>query len=109
MLYVHNTSDNITLPSGVEMTPEEIAEDAFFKPLATDDCIVDIDDKGIIHWFEPVESLKADYGITGIDEPNAVLVEVNRIRDEVSSKVNFENATVADLQAQMNALSGYTG
>lgn len=106
MLRVYNKTDNVKLPNGEEKTPDELRSDAFFKTLVEEDCIVDIDDDGYLHWFEKVSSLRVEYGIEDLEDPNAVLAEVTRIRQEAMDRSVIMNVALADIQAQMDALCG---
>lgn len=104
MQQIYDKKSSLVLPNGETWTVEDFAKSSFYKPLATVDCVVDVDG-GVLTSFSTLAGMKAQWGVT-TEDPEQALAEIQQKRAEAEQQAQEEAATVADLQAQMNALCG---
>lgn len=105
---VYDKKSNITMPDGSVWTPDKLKESNFYRALVARDCVITTTSDGVMTSFQPLADLKDIYGVT-TEDPEQALSEIQQKRAEAEQQAQEEAATVADLQAQMNALSGYSG
>ncbi|HIW77042.1 MULTISPECIES: hypothetical protein [Gordonibacter] len=100
---------------GKTLTAEELRERPFFAPLFEDECVIVLNSDGRMTSFKTLSEAKADLGIpvddgtTGDDAArllNEAQAEVDRKAAEAEAQAKEEQATLADIQAQLDALTG---
>ena len=108
MEQIYDGTSDLKLPNGRTYTASELSKKGFYSPLfCGDPCVIDVEN-GFLKSFTLLDSMKGQYGVTE-DDPERALAECIVKRKEAQEQAKAEAVALSDLQAQMNALSGYTG
>lgn len=108
MELIYDKQSNITMPDGTVWTPEQLQSSKFYRPLIARDCVITTTSDGVLRSFQPLADLKDAYGVT-TEDPAQALAEIQQKRAEAEQQAQEEASTISDLQAQMDALAGYSG
>lgn len=107
MQKLYDKQSSLVLPNGSTWTVEDFAASEFYRPLATIDCVITVDG-GVLTSFIPLSSMKAQWDVT-TEDPEQALAECLEKQKEQEEAAKQEAATISDIQAQMDALAGYSG
>lgn len=97
MFKLYNEED-ITFPDGSIFSKSDLLENQFYKTIANQPCILDVDDFGIVHSFITVKSAKNVANISDNDS-NIVLKKYNEYINSLKDKDIEEQITFESLQA----------
>ena len=104
----YDRSTSLTFPDGTSMTAAEMAESDFYRLLGTVDCAICRYPSGAVYFFQLLDELKMQYGVDEADPADAVAA-INEKAAEMEEHAAQEAASLADVQAQLDALAGVSG
>ena len=96
MFKLYNEED-ITFPDGSVFSKSDLLENQFYKAIANQPCILDVDDFGIVRSFITVKSAKNVADISD-DDSSIVLKKYNEYIDSLKDKDIKEQITFEALQ-----------
>lgn len=106
-MYQVYAKQDVILPSGRKMTFDEIKKSEAYQMLANVPCMVDIDEDGILYTMTPVSNVKHSNNIEA-ETPEEVVSKYVEMLEERRSQAQKEAASIEDIQAQLDALTGAT-
>lgn len=101
---IYDGKSSIKLPSGRVITKDEMQNEAFYRQLANDVCVINVNEAGVMSSYILLADMKEQYGVTESD-PETALQKCIEERERRKQEAEKETVTLADMQEQMNALT----
>lgn len=105
MKVLYDRKSSLTWPDGTTMTPEELEASPIYNVLFKFDHVLENDEDGVTYSYSRLAYLKDSYGVVE-DDPEKALALVEQAMAEAAKEAEASQITLADIQAQLDALTG---